>query len=89
MFQTLALNRANQHAAARHVLESHPLVISALIEEYWNRNPAAVASPFTAWPAAMNDRIFDDFQVNVNLPARVRWEHLVYAFLLEKTGIFR
>jgi hypothetical protein len=80
---------AHNHSHAHDILTAHPLVIAALKEDVWNRNPESAASPFRAWPPRMIERIYDDFNVQIDLPRRVRWDHIIYAYLLEKTGMVR
>jgi hypothetical protein len=90
---TVVLN-ANR---AQALLQAHPLELTALIESVWreHRGPALPppALPIAAWPQAMTDRILNEFQSG--LPrgplarlANTRWDHVIYAYMIEKTGIF-
>lgn len=78
---------------ARQLFGSHPLLISTLVEIGWGRRPA---SAFTAWPDQMTARIVGDFYpkgvpqfiLNFINRAKSEFDHLIYAYCIENTGIF-
>jgi hypothetical protein len=73
---------------AEALLQAHPLELTALVESVW-REHAAPALPTAAWPRAMTERILADFQSG--LPrglADTRWDHIIYAYMIENTRIF-
>jgi hypothetical protein len=86
---------ANQNTAAR-LLQGHPEALTALIEGYW-RNCAIAGSVDDAWPQPKIDRTLNEYgwQAPVVPPAPVVVplapvpEHLIYAYLIEQTGINR
>jgi hypothetical protein len=83
---------------AEALLQAHPLVLTALAECVWREQvrpvqPAQPPLPIAAWPEAMTDRILNDFQPG--LPggplarlADTRWDHIIYAYMIENTRIF-
>jgi hypothetical protein len=80
--------------AAQQLLESHPLVISSLVEDYWRIGPENARLP-AAWPPQMTARIRQEFgapqfllQIPPQFPLPVGWDHLIYAYVIENTRIF-
>jgi hypothetical protein len=81
---------------AGRLLRSHPLVITSFVEDYWRQSKEGQRLPVAwshgAWPLAMTSRIRTDFGVqaddfNITDPPQ-RWDHLIYAYLIENTRIF-
>jgi hypothetical protein len=76
-------------AAARQLLQFHPLVITSFVEDYWRTSPENARLP-AAWPAQMTARIIQEFgalNFNVANPPPTSWDHLIYAYLIENTRI--
>ena len=73
-------------AAARQLLQLHPLVITSLVEDYWRISPENARLP-AAWSQQMTARIRQEFGVPA-FPLRVGWDHLIYAYVIENTRIF-
>jgi hypothetical protein len=80
---------ANQNTAER-LLQGHPEALTALIEGYW-RNCAIAGLADDAWPQLKIVRTLREYgwQAADVPPAPVVPEHLIYAYLIEKTGINR
>jgi hypothetical protein len=78
---------ADQNAAER-LLQDHPEALTALIESYW-RNCAIAGSAVDAWPQPKIDRTLRDYGWQAAVPPAPVREHLIYAYLIEKTGINR
>jgi hypothetical protein len=90
-------NHRLEENTAERLLQGHPLLLTALIESYWHnsaresywRNTARGGSPSDAWPQLMIDSVLLDFDWQVAVAPAPLWEHLIYAYLIEKTGINR
>jgi hypothetical protein len=79
-------------AQASRLLQSHPLVITSFVEDYWRQSTEGRRLP-AAWPALMTSRIrteFAEFGVRTGdfYIANPCWDHLIYAYLIENTRIF-
>jgi hypothetical protein len=76
-------------ARAGRLLGSHPLVITSFVEDYWRQSVEGQRLP-AAWPAPRTSRIRTEFGVQAAdfYIANPRWDHLIYAYLIENTRIF-
>jgi hypothetical protein len=81
---------------AQRLLSSHPLVITSFVEDFWRQSTEGQKLPghlsHGAWSEAMTKRIQRDFIVRdddfkITDPPQ-SWDHLIYAYLIENTGIF-
>jgi hypothetical protein len=76
------------------LLRAHPLEIAALVENRWRERAGEVgASPEFAWPeSTIQQVLIRDFDKRLITPAELKqaelWPHLIYAYLIENTGIF-
>jgi hypothetical protein len=95
-----AIDPANptQHSKIRAetLLYGHPDEIIALAEIFWRQHAAALGSQAAfAWPQKKIARVLDDHGTDwwtgargVPPPAPAHRDHIIYAYLIEKTGIF-
>jgi len=80
-------------------LEANPLVITALVEDAWRHSQPENNITFPAWPAAFTQILRADFDNDFvdryghhpfmgarNHPPMLH--HLIYAYLIESTGIY-
>ena len=76
------------------LLRAHPLEIVALAENSWREGAREVgASPDFAWPENIIQQVLiTDFSQRLITPVELKraelWPHLIYAYLIENTGIF-
>jgi hypothetical protein len=83
---------AQKEAAAEELLSSHPFVIASQLEDAWNKRPVAST---TDLGSPDNRSILAGFPLPLPFPFPApdegkvfRWDHLIYAYMLENTRIY-
>ena len=102
MFNSLAVQLGNNQGAAEQILRAHPAALARVLEESWyaqadamdpSPEPPANAQAadvlFELAPASMgNLAIAEELSANLaNIADESNWEHLIYAYFIENTGV--
>jgi hypothetical protein len=101
MFYQLVNDRANeQHSLhnAKALFHSNPLVITAFVEDAWRNSQSENEKTFPAWPRRFTNILKQEFceefektqhrQFHGAVDKPLMLHHLIYAYLIESTGIY-
>lgn len=104
MFRNLTLlltpPDATEVGRAIRVMKLHPIQLHRYLEEAWSRGGIARADAASSTVFLGEDQniipllqrpstMIDASNLEMGVPAKQPWEHLIYAYLLENTGMFR
>ena len=90
---------AQKESVANDLLSRHPFEIATALERAWNNRPV-LAPPSNALGSPDNRSILDGLALSLTtssgaptaiasvVASVVRWDHLIYAFMIENTRVY-